>query len=65
MQALTTQELIRAKDALRQAETLIALVRGLFIIGGHVPGARRLNATVGCIGEEVRSIERELTKRPA
>ena len=63
MQHIHVHELIRAKAALAQAETLIALVTAIFRGGGYASGARRLNASLQGLHDEIALIEREIQRR--
>ncbi len=60
MNELTKAELEAARDFLRQCEKMLAAVRGMFLGGGYVEGARRLNDALGQIGDEARAIEKLL-----
>ena len=47
-----------ARDKLRQADILIAAVRGMFISGGDVRGARLLNDAINLISDEIAELDR-------
>ena len=46
---LTIPELTDAPDALRQAESLAAHVRGVFLSAGYIQGARILGDVLGLL----------------
>ena len=56
---LTVPEMIGARDKLRQAD-LIAAVRGMFISGGYVQGARLLNDAINLISDEIAELDRAI-----
>lgn len=57
---LTQAELTNARDQLRQADILIAAVRGMFISGGYVQGARLLNDAINLISDEIAELDRAI-----
>jgi hypothetical protein len=59
-QPLTIVELTTAADALRQAEALVARVRGIFLTAGDYATAARVNDIIGRLADEVAAIERAI-----
>ena len=57
---LTIPEMTDARDKLRQADILIAAVRGIFISGGDVRGARLLQDAVNLVSDEVDALDRAI-----
>jgi hypothetical protein len=57
---LTIPELTDARDKLRQADILIAVVRGMFITGGDVRGARIMNDIIGLIADEIAALDKAI-----
>jgi len=57
---LTVPEMTDARDKLRQAEILIAVVRGMFLTAGHTQGARLLNDAIGLLADEIAELDRAL-----
>ena len=55
---LTIPEMTDARDKLRQADILIAAVRGIFISGGDVQGARLLNDAINLISDEIAGLDK-------
>jgi hypothetical protein len=58
---LTIPELTDARDKLRHADILIAVVRGMFITGGHVHGARVLNDVIGLLADEISALDKAIS----
>jgi hypothetical protein len=48
---LTVSEMTDARDKLKQADSLIAAVRGIFLTAGDVQGARVMNDIIGLIAD--------------
>jgi len=57
---LTQQEMISARDDLRQAETLCAGVRGIYLSAGYISGARLLNDILGLIADEIAALNKAI-----
>ncbi len=57
---LTIPEMIDARDSLRQAEIIIARIRGVFLAGGDVRGARLLNDAIGLLADEIDALDRAI-----
>ena len=57
---LTPTEMSSARDDLRQAESLIDKVRGVFLTAGYVQGARFLKATVQMIADEIAVLDKAI-----
>lgn len=57
---LTQTEMTTAKDDLRQAESLIGRVYGVFLSAGHAQGARFLKTTLGLIADEIAALDKAI-----
>ena len=53
---LTVSEMNDARDKLKQADSLIAAVRGIFLTAGDVQGARIMNDIIGLIADEIAAL---------
>ena len=59
---LTLPELTDARDKLRQADILVAAVRGMFI-GNYPQGARLLNDVLGLLADQLSALDRAIGGR--
>lgn len=57
---LTQAELTDARDSLRQAEIIIARIRGVFLSAGNIDGARLLNEVVGLLADEIAALDKTI-----
>ena len=57
---LTPAELADARDKLKQADILVAAVRGMFITGNYVRGARVLNDILGLIADQITALDKAI-----
>ena len=54
---LTLVEIIACRDKLRDAESLVSQVRGAFLVGQYVSGARLANDVCGLIADLIRALD--------
>jgi len=57
---LTQAEMINARDDLRQAESLCAKVRGLYLGAGYVAGARILGTVLALLADEIAALDKAI-----
>jgi hypothetical protein len=57
---LTQAEMTTARDDLRQAESLIGCVHGVFRSAGYAQGARFLKAALGMIADEIAALDKAI-----
>jgi hypothetical protein len=57
---LTIPEMTDARDQLRQAEIIIARIRGMFLTAGLIQGARHLNDAIGLISDQIAELDRAI-----
>jgi hypothetical protein len=50
-----------ARDSLRQAESLAARIRGVFLSAGYVRGARVLNDVISLLADEVAALDKAIS----
>ena len=53
-----------ARDKLRQADSLIAAVRGVFITAGYVHGARVMNDAINLLADEIAALNKAIGAKP-
>lgn len=61
---LTIPEMTEARDKLRQADSLIAAVRGVFITAGYVHGARVMNDAINLLADEIAALNKAIGAKP-
>ena len=57
---LTLPEMTDAREKLKQADVLIAIVRSLFITGNYPHGTRVLNDILGLIADQISALDRAI-----
>lgn len=57
---LTRQELTVARGRLEQAATIIASLRGAFLVAGFTEGAQRMNDIGGRIADAIQVIDKAI-----
>ena len=57
---LSIPELIAARDSLRQAENIVAKVRGVYLSAGYIAGARILNDVIGLLADEIAALDKAI-----
>ena len=58
---LTIPEMTAARDKLRQADNLVAAVRGLYVSAGYAHGARILNDVIGLLADEIAALDKAIS----
>lgn len=48
------------RDKLRQADILVAAVRGMFITAGYAHGARILNDVINLLADEIAALDKAI-----
>ena len=61
---LTLPELEAARDFLKQAETTVAAVRGVFLVAGYTEGAARLHDVSGRLTDQITALEKLISATP-
>jgi hypothetical protein len=57
---LTQAEMVTARDDLRQAESLISRVHGVFLSAGYNPRSAFLNAVLGLLADEITALDKAI-----
>lgn len=57
---LTIPELTDARDKLRQADILVAVVRAVFISGNYAHGARVLNDVLTLLADQLTALDKSI-----
>jgi hypothetical protein len=61
---LTIAEMTDARDQLKQADNLVAAVRGVFLSAGYIQGARILNDVIGLLADEIAALDKAIRGKP-
>jgi hypothetical protein len=61
---LTVPELTDAREKLRTALTLIDDVKGLFLGGAYIEGARMMNEITHLLADEISAIDKQIAAQP-
>ena len=57
---LTIPEMTDARDKLRQADNLVAAVRGVYVSAGYAHAARILNDVIGLLADEIAALNKAI-----
>jgi hypothetical protein len=62
---LTTAELTDAREKLHQANLLTEAVRGVFLGGAYIEGARLLNEVAHLLADEIAALDKSIDGKKA